>query len=133
MKDIDVESITTKEGVVVAAHCVLSRTRSGVKFRTQYSSNKSMTEDYIILPSNIRCNEVFLANFIAEKIKISYYKNYYLEIIIGDKLIKSAKETINEINVKKDIVCFTLFLAIMASFSLFMFGYHSERRADHDP
>lgn len=126
-KEIDRDKVLVKEGVAVAARCVESRSIKGVKFRVSYYGQDAI-DDYISLPLDFPCDDAFIESFKNNKIKISYYENRYLGFEVGGLVVRSMDESIEEANDKRMELGFTMFLAIVASFSLLMYGRHKKQR-----
>lgn len=120
---IDKAEIFFKEGTAVAAHCVESRSVKGVKFRVIYSDSEAV-DDYISLPLGFPCDADFIEKFKNNPLKISYYKNRYLGFEIDSLVVRAVDESIDEINDKGMVLAFTLFMVVVISFSLFMYGHN---------
>jgi len=121
-QEIDKAEIFTKEGTAVAAHCVESRSVKGVKFRVVYSDSEEAVDDYISLPLGFPCDADFIERFKNNPLKISYYENRYLGFDIDGLAVRTVDESIDEMNDKGMVLTFTLFMAVVISFSLFMYG-----------
>jgi hypothetical protein len=120
-QEVDKTEIAVKEGTAIAAQCVESRSVKGVKFRVVYSSDE-VVDDYISLPLGFSCDADFIERFDNNPLKISYYENRYLGFDIGGFTVREVDESIEEINDKGAVLAFTLFMALVITFSLFMYG-----------
>lgn len=125
-KKVDKDKVSVKEGKVFAARCVESRSIKGAKLRVSYYGQPAI-DDYISLPLDFSCDDAFLESLKNNKIKISYYENRYLGFEVGGLAIRSLDESIDEANDKRMELGFTMFLAIVASFSLLMYGRHQKQ------
>ena len=120
--EIDRSEIAVKTGTAIAAHCVESRSGKGVKFKAHYFGEKSAVGDYIALPFNFPCDSNLIDRFNNKPITISFYKNHYLGFEVAGLSIRSVDESISEISSKGGGLLFSLFAAVIFSFSLFMYG-----------
>ncbi|WP_299491914.1 hypothetical protein [uncultured Shewanella sp.] len=123
-QEIDETEISIKKGIAVGAQCVESRSIKGVKFRVIYSDHK-VVDDYISLPLNFPCNKTFINKFNNNPVKIAYYENRYLGFSIDGLEIRTVEESIEKVNNKGGVLFFTLFMAFIISFSLFMYSRKS--------
>ncbi len=120
-QEVDKAEISVKEGTAITAQCVESRSVRGVKFRVVYPSGE-VVDDYISLPLGFSCDADFIERFDNNPLKISYYENRYLGFDIGSFTVREVDESIEEINDKGAVLAFTLFIALVITFSLSMYG-----------
>ena len=113
---INESKIYPKEGLIINAKCVDGRTSKGIEVLVKYE-NHPPEKDFIFLPINLMCDANLLATVADENIHILAYKNEYLDVRIGDMVIRSLSESIkNEGKSSFGLIIFLTFTAFIASF-----------------
>ena len=115
---VDISEIYHKEGLIISAKCSETRTSIGLDVVVQYQGQNSSENDLYFLPLNQICNANYIANIIGKKVSIQAYKNRYLEVRIGNVVVKKSLREYLQSEFKNIIVdvIFVTFIALIATF-----------------
>jgi len=111
---IDRNAIVWKHGLVIAAACEDTSTTSTITFTVQYNRMQNETREPIFLRPWEVCDEALLKQFLNKSIDISFYKDYYMDVVVGDVVLRTADE---EIDALKNPVGTWIFMFLLPVFT----------------
>lgn len=124
---VDENAVKRYAGHVVKSACVHSRSVNGVKLLVEYDGEKRQREEFINLPGRLPCDSAFESKILGKPIQLSKYENQVLGIRIGEMEIRETADEIENRDNPAGPLALSAFIALIASFFLFLKARHESR------
>jgi hypothetical protein len=131
--EIDRNAIIWKHGLVTAASCEDTSTTSTITFMVRYDRMQYETREPIFLRPWEICDEALLKQFLNKAINISFYRDYYMDVVVGGVVLRTADEEIEALENPVGTWIFMLFLPFFTTLGFLGWFRHSKKLRSIQP